>query len=44
MVWNGDRVKLLGINFKSRLNFDVHVDNLITEVREKCHALTRESN
>ena len=44
MVWNGDGVQLLVINFEGRLNFDVHVDNLITEVREKCHALTRESN
>ena len=39
-----DRVKLLGVNFEGRLNFDFHVNILLKKASEKYHALARVCN
>ena len=43
-VSNKKRVKLLGINLKSRFNFDFHVNKRIIKANKKCHALARLRN
>ena len=43
-VSNKKRVKLLGINLKSRFSFDFHVDKRIIKANKKCHALARLRN
>ena len=40
-ISNVDRVKLLGVNFEGRLNFDYHVDTLLKKANKKYHALAR---
>ena len=36
--------KEFGVNFEGRLNFDYHVNTLLKEVSEMCHALERVCN
>ena len=36
--------KEFGVNFEGRLNFDYHVNTLLKEVSETCHALERVCN
>ena len=43
-VSNEQKVKLLGINLESRLNFDYHVNTLLNEANKKYHALARLCN
>ena len=38
------KVKLLGINLESRLNFDYHVNTLLNKANKKYHALARVRN
>ena len=38
-ISNVDRVKLLGVNFEGRLNFDYHVNTLLKKANKKYHAL-----
>ena len=38
------RVKLLGVNLEGRLNFDFHVNALLTKASKKYHALARVCN
>ena len=38
------KVKLLGINFESRLNFDYHMNTLLNKANKKYHALARVCN
>ena len=40
-ISNVERVKLLGVNFEGRLNFDYHVDTLLKKANKKSHALAR---
>ena len=39
-----DRVKLLGLNFEGRLNFDYHVNTALKKANKKYHALARVCN
>ena len=39
-----DRVKLLGLNFEGRLNFDYHVNTALKKANKKYHTLTRVCN
>ena len=39
-----ERVKLLGLNFGGRLNFDYHVNTLLKKENKKYHALARVCN
>ena len=41
---NVERVKLLGVNFEGRLNFDYHMNTLLNKVDKKYHALARVCN
>ena len=43
-ISNVDRVKLLGVNFEGRLNFDYHVNTLLKKANKKYHALARVCN
>ena len=43
-VSSEQKVKLLGINLGSRLNFDYHVNTLLNKVNKKYHALARVYN
>ena len=43
-ISNVERVKLLGVNFEGRLNFDYHVNTLLKKANKKCHALARVCN
>ena len=38
------RVKLFGVNFEGRLNFDYHVNTLLKKTNKKYHALSRVCN
>ena len=38
-ISNVERVKLLGVNFEGRLNFDYHVNTLLKKANKKYHAL-----
>ena len=40
-ISNVERVKLLGVNFEGRLNFDYHVNTLLNKTNKKYHALAR---
>ena len=39
-----ERVKLLGMNFEGRINFDYHVNTLLKKANKKYHALARVCN
>ena len=41
---NVERVKLLGVNFEGRLNFDYHVNTLLKKANKKYHTLARVCN
>ena len=41
---NEQKVKLLGINIEGRLNFDFHVNTLLSKANKKYHALARVCN
>ena len=43
-ISNVERVKLLGVNFEGRLNFDYHVNTLLKKANKKYHALARVCN
>ena len=43
-VSSEQKVKLLGINLESRLNFDYHVNALLNKANKKYHALARVCN
>ena len=43
-ISNVDRVKLLGVNFEGRLNFDYHVNTLLQKANKKYYALARVCN
>ena len=43
-ISNVERVKLLGVNFEGRLNFDYHVNTLLKKANKKNHALARVCN
>ena len=43
-VSSEQKVKLLGINLESRLNFDYHVNTLLNKANKKYHALARVCN
>ena len=43
-VSSEQKVKLLGINLESRLNFDYHVNTLLNKANKKYHALARICN
>ena len=43
-ISNVERVKLLGVNFEGRLNFDYHVNTLLKKTNKKYHALARVCN
>ena len=43
-ISNVDRVKLLGVNFEGRINFDDHVNTLLKKANKKYHALARVCN
>ena len=43
-VSSEQKVKLLGINLESRLNFDYHVNTLLDKANKKYHALARVCN
>ena len=43
-VSSEQKVKLLGINLESRMNFDYHVNTLLNEANKKYHALARVCN
>ena len=43
-ISNVERVKLFGVDFESRLNFEFHVNTLLKKSNEKYHALARVSN
>ena len=43
-VSSEQKVKLLGINLESRLNFDYHINALINKKNKKYHALARVCN
>ena len=43
-ISNVERVKLLGMNFEGRLNFDYHVNTLLKKANKKYHALARLCN
>ena len=43
-ISNVERVKLLGVNFEGRLNFDYQVNTLLKKANKKYHALTRVCN
>ena len=43
-VSSEQKVKLLGINLESRLNFDYHVNTLLIKANKKYHALARVCN
>ena len=43
-ILNVEKVKLLGVDFESRLNFEFHVNTLLKKSNEKYHALARVSN
>ena len=43
-ISNVERVKLLGVNFEGRLNFDFHVNTLLKKTNKKYHALARVCN
>ena len=40
-VWSEHKVKLLGINLESKLNFDYHLYTLLNKANKKYHALAR---
>ena len=40
-ISNVQRVKLLGVNFEGRLNFDYHVNTLLKKANKKYHAFAR---
>ena len=41
---NVERVKLLGVSFEGRFNFDYHGDKLFKKANKKYHALARVCN
>ena len=43
-ISNAERVKLLGVNFEGRINFDYHVNTLLKKANKKCHARARVYN
>ena len=43
-ILNVERVKLLGVNFEGRLNFDYHVNTRFKKANKKYHALARVCN
>ena len=43
-VSSEQKVKLLGINLQSRMNFDYHVNILLNKANKNCHALARVCN
>ena len=43
-ISNVERVKLLGVNFEGRLNFDYHVTTLLKNANKKYHAIAKECN
>ena len=43
-ILNEEKAKLLGAKLKVRLNFDFHVNILLTKANKKYHALARISN
>ena len=43
-ISNVERVKLLGVNFEGRLNFDYQVNTLLKKANKKYHALARVCN
>ena len=43
-ISNVERVKLLGVNFEGRLNFDYHVNTLLKKANKKYHTLARVCN
>ena len=43
-ISNVDRVKLLGLNFEGRLNFDYHVNTILRKANKKYHTLARVCN
>ena len=43
-ILNVERVKLLGVNFEGRLNFDYHMNTLLKKTNERHHALARVCN
>ena len=40
-ISNVERIKLLGVNFEGRLNFDYHVNTLLKKTNKKYHVLAR---
>ena len=43
-ISNVERMKLLGVNFEGRLNFDYHLDTLLKKANKKNHTLARVCN
>ena len=43
-ISNVERVKLLGVNFEGRINFDYHMNTLLNKANKKYHALARVCN
>ena len=43
-ISNVERVKLLGVNFEGRINFDYHMNTLSNKANKKYHALARVCN
>ena len=40
-ILNEEKVKLLGVNFEGRINFDLHVNTLLNKVSKEHYALAR---